>query len=320
MKIIGHEAQQEALLHLLKKQSLAHALLFSGPHGVGKRQVALGLAKSLLCEKEPFRLGGCEECHSCHVFEANNQPNLYQADCAETNTEAVRELLKKLHLVPFGGKNRVVVLDNAEKLHGQAANALLKSLEEPRPGTYFILVTAKPNQLLTTIRSRAQNWSFHTLTKENLTEILRIQPDAIDHAGVPLERLLVLADGSFETLETMLESQELLDELSEKLSRIAAGDRVLAIESAETYGKMKESFNQLFALMRVIARERISEGEDTLRWANFLSEILCAERLIMHRNLSPVYTLSSILLRLAERHQIASVMEPGESFHSFPVS
>lgn len=142
--ILGHKKQLEFLSSAISKGKLAHAYIFAGPESVGKRTIALKLAQSILAtEGQNFHPD---------LLEINGQEGI--------KIEQIRELVYKLSLKPYMAKYKVAIIDAAENMTAEAANALLKCLEEPKPGTILILVTANPNRLPKTIISRTQKITF----------------------------------------------------------------------------------------------------------------------------------------------------------------
>ncbi len=151
--IIGHKQQLERLTHAMETSTLAHAYLFAGPEGVGKRTIAVKLAQELLEweKREKWGAKGAEFFHPDFLF----------IDGADgIKIEQIRELTYKLSLKPYSAKYKIAVIDAAEQMSDEAANALLKSLEEPKPYTIIILITSNPNRLPKTIVSRTQKINF----------------------------------------------------------------------------------------------------------------------------------------------------------------
>lgn len=142
--ISGHERQLEFLKNALQKDKLAHAYTFAGPSSVGKKTIALQLAQSLL-----------------EARENRFHPDLLEISGEEgIKIEQIRDLIYKLALKPYQAKYKVAIIDNAEQMNEEAANALLKSLEEPKPYTIIILITSNPGRLPKTIISRTQKINF----------------------------------------------------------------------------------------------------------------------------------------------------------------
>jgi DNA polymerase-3 subunit delta' len=192
-----------AFEHAVRRNRLAHAYLFAGPAGVGKRLFAGELAKALLCEQaSPERLEACDRCPSCSQVEAGTHPDCFAiarpADSPNLPIDTVRELCRNLSLKPARGRGKVAILDDADDLddpptNHAAANCFLKTLEEPPPGSVLILVGTGPERQLPTILSRCQVVRFAPLSEVLVVDILRGQelPDA--HM---IERLARLSGGS----------------------------------------------------------------------------------------------------------------------------
>jgi DNA polymerase III delta' subunit len=145
------------LLAHLKGERVAHTYLFSGPEGASKNELALGFAKSLLCLKGEF-FQACV-CPSCSKIDRKNHPDVRwfgeDEKARSLKIEMVREILHHASLKPYEGLWKVFVLEGAERLTGEASNALLKTLEEPPGHSVFILLAENKAHLLETIQSRA---------------------------------------------------------------------------------------------------------------------------------------------------------------------
>jgi DNA polymerase-3 subunit delta' len=139
-----------------------HAYLFTGPPGAGKRDAALGLASALNCLEAPGE--GCDRCGACDRIAQGLHPDVVtmarEGAAQIIPIETVREVITRTALPPHEARVRVFIVDEATALQGAAANAMLKTLEEPPRSTMFILSTVAPDQLLPTIRSRCQRVSF----------------------------------------------------------------------------------------------------------------------------------------------------------------
>ena len=153
------EAQQQALGLALETQRLGHAPLLHGPPGLGKAQLADWLAKRILC-LTPKRGQPCGRCRSCELLAAGTHPDLFFGQIPEDKTQitvdVIRELSAGLQLTPSIGPHRVGLIQPAEAMNRNAANALLKTLEEPAARAWLILVTDRPDLLPATVRSRCQ--------------------------------------------------------------------------------------------------------------------------------------------------------------------
>jgi DNA polymerase III subunit delta' len=177
--IYGNSEIHQRLLEVAQKGRLASTLLFVGPAGIGKKQFARALAQALVCSGNSpsgSANGGAEACGECgpclRVEKGQSESLLYvEPDGAQIKIEQARDILQFLALQRLG-RSRVVIIDQAHLLNVQAANALLKSLEEPPEGTYFILLTHLADAVLPTIRSRSQLIRFRPLSDAELAQVL----------------------------------------------------------------------------------------------------------------------------------------------------
>jgi DNA polymerase-3 subunit delta' len=192
----GHDAQVQALAHALARGRLAHAYLFVGPPGVGKRLFAGELGKALLCDAAAGTLRACDHCAACTLVKAGTHPDLFvvgrPAGRNEVPIDVMRELCRGFALKPARGRGKVAILDDADDLNEEAANCFLKTLEEPPPRSVFILIGTQVERQLPTVLSRCQVVRFAPLPEPQVTELLRRQ-------GVPeplLARLAKFGAGS----------------------------------------------------------------------------------------------------------------------------
>lgn len=197
---------------------LGHAPLIHGPRGLGKRQLGEWLARLLLCS-QPGEAGACGSCQSCRLFDGRTHPDLFEVEIPEDKqgigVDQVRELIERLQLTASMGSNRVGLLPQAEAMNRNAANALLKTLEEPPPGAWLILLSEQPARLPATIRSRCQQWPIRAPAPEMADRWLAEEiPDAGSQqrraalelaAGAPLAALDMLENGGLEAGLTLLD-------------------------------------------------------------------------------------------------------------------
>lgn len=152
------------LLPLIARRQLAHGLLLTGAVGLGKQVLAQHLAKALLCQQavsdaEPGSLP-CGQCHACQLVQAGHHSDLHlvASETRSIGIDSIRQLSQVLNERPRLGHAKVAIINDAEKMTEAAANALLKTLEEPAGQATLLLVSAYPERLLPTIRSRCQQW------------------------------------------------------------------------------------------------------------------------------------------------------------------
>lgn len=168
-QIAGHKKQLEFLEQTIKKGRLAHAYIFAGPEGVGKRTVAFKLAQILICENNQ----ACNACTQCSSFILKNNADFLELKNDQLiKIEHIRDLIYKLSLKPYMAKYKIAVIDAAENMTDEAQNALLKSIEEPKSNTVIILITSAPDRLKRTILSRAQKINFGSVEYEDYKHLL----------------------------------------------------------------------------------------------------------------------------------------------------
>jgi len=172
-RILGHQRLRGLLSRAVGRRRLPPALLFSGPSGVGKKALALAVARALLCEVDDG--DACDACAACGRAARGLHPDaiLVEPDGASIKIEQVRDAVREIAGRPFEGRARAFVFDEAHLVTEQAQNALLKSLEEPPATSHVFLVTASPQALLPTIRSRCQMLRFSPLPQSLLETHLR---------------------------------------------------------------------------------------------------------------------------------------------------
>ena len=150
----------------IRSQQFPHGIIIAGPKGIGKNQLASYLSQTLLCQS-PQSNGPCGQCHSCQWFQSENHPDFYpvfpEGKSESIKVDAIRELCRSLVFTSHAGGFKVGLIHSAERMNLNAANSLLKSLEEPTPNTVFILVANQASQLPATIRSRCQIYQIQNL-------------------------------------------------------------------------------------------------------------------------------------------------------------
>src|SRR6476646_1555964 len=176
-RVRGHDALIEGFRRVVERGRLAHAYLFVGPPGVGKRLFTTELARALLCEKPPAPLAACDECPSCVQIDSQTHPDFYPAarpaDAHEFPIELMRELCANFSLKSARGRGKVVLIDDADDLNEESANCFLKTLEEPPPRSVLILIGSSPDRQLSTIVSRCQVVRFDSLSDELVDSLLQ---------------------------------------------------------------------------------------------------------------------------------------------------
>jgi len=196
--ITGHDKQKRILSAAVKNNKLAHAYLFTGRDGVGKKTLALEFARLVNCENPDYQnFRACAVCASCLKQTQGLNPDilLVQAEKNSIKREQIAELLNSNSLSSIFNKYKFVIIDEAGKLSREAVPMLLKTIEEPLERRVFILVEANPALLLNTIRSRCQTVKFGPLTSAQVKEFLLAKEEPIEDANI-IEYGVRVSDGS----------------------------------------------------------------------------------------------------------------------------
>src|SRR6059058_3316322 len=170
--VLGQEHVVRALVGAITEGRLAHAFLFTGPRGTGKTSTARILAKMVNCEKGPTA-EPCGECEQCLRIRDGSHLDVVEIDAASHGgVEDARELRERAPTAPAMGREKVYIIDEAQRLSREAFDALLKVLEEPPPGVRFVLATTEPHKKPATIVSRCQRFDFRRISTETLVALV----------------------------------------------------------------------------------------------------------------------------------------------------
>ncbi len=272
--IVGHDRQKDLLRRALKSRRLPHAYLFEGPEGVGKRLMALALTRAVFCREKR----GCGDCAACRKVDHHNHPDLHfiEADGSQIKIEQVRALQKELSYRPLEADKKVCIVDDADKLNPAAGNALLKTLEEPRDNTLIVLLSSRPDMLLSTIRSRCQRLPFSRIERKRLLEVLCEQLD-LDETEAHI--LASLAEGSFK--KALGKDRELFvrtrRELLRTLTGLTSGSVLPLLEFAEKLAQDKDVLPDIIEIFQSFYRDlllyRHGRSQDELVNIDLLNKI-----------------------------------------------
>ena len=205
--LVGQQHVTDTLKNAVKNDRVAHAYIFSGARGVGKTTAARILAKALNCIKGPAP-EPCGACDSCKEIAAGTSLDVIEIDAASNRgIDQIRELREMVRYAPAASRTKVVILDEAHMLTGEASNALLKTLEEPPDRVVFIMATTEPEKLEDTIRSRAQHFHFRALSFAEISKRLEeiAQKEGLRIAAGAMAVIARMAEGSLRDALSLLE-------------------------------------------------------------------------------------------------------------------
>jgi DNA polymerase III subunit gamma/tau len=230
-EVVGQRHVTQTLENAIRQNRLAHAYIFSGTRGVGKTTTARILAKCLNCVKGPT-VTPCNECDACRSITTGGSLDVLEIDAASNRgIDQIRELREMVRYAPAAARYKVVILDEAHQLTDEASNALLKTLEEPPDKVVFILATTQPEDLVDTIKSRAQLFQFRSLAFQEIADAL---------ARITEEEKLKIEPGALAVLARAAEGS-LRDGLSLLEQAIAySGDKITDAQVRELLGVVAE--------------------------------------------------------------------------------
>ncbi len=201
--VIGQEVITQTLKNAVSTGKIAHALIFSGPRGVGKTSTARIIAKALNCEKGPTS-DPCSNCSFCREISEGKSLDVIEIDAAShTGVDDVREIIENIRYLPSSGKTKIYIIDEAHMLSQSAFNALLKTLEEPPPHVLFILATTEVHKIPVTILSRCQRYDFKKVSTANIKERIELIASS-EGIKIPEETLYLIAQESDGSLRDAL--------------------------------------------------------------------------------------------------------------------
>ncbi len=265
--LVGHQRAKELLARALAHSTVHTGYLFAGPAGVGKHLAAAEFVRALLCREAGTRSAPCGLCPSCKLAGSPAHPDSTtvapdeKKKAKSISIDQVRSLGEWLAQSPTYGQRKAAILDPADTLGTPAANALLKTLEEPPPGRVVILIAQRPGALPPTVRSRCQQVSFGPLAVDEVAEVLRRNSWPAQSA----RQAAALAEGS---PGGALEKdgrlwQEAAVSVRALLDTLASGERGAALSFAESAGEGREralaALRALIGFSRLAARQRLGD-------------------------------------------------------------
>ncbi len=333
---LGHSKQKQWFQQAVGHHRLASSFLMVGPDGCGKRTFAKLLAKALLCPNRSSQtIEPCERCESCVQVDADSHPDLLQVSKPPEASSLSIELLVgsrenrlreglcyQLHMKPFHGQRRIAIIDDADTIMVEAANSMLKTLEEPPSGALIFLIGTNEQRQLSTIRSRSQIVRFQGLPAESLANLL-LRQGLTDSEEIAISTAR-LADGSISRAKSFLDDDfrafriELHSKLAERpmdivgLSKaVLANVQSVGEDGAPRRSRLKSIFSIAIEFYRSALLDGVGLNRSTASSENIKIQlpISVTNRAIEHcvaaqsdvdRNVTPAALLESWSTELAE--------------------
>ena len=312
-EIIGHRQAVTTLQNALQRGKVAHAYLFYGPEGAGKTTLARIFAMAYLCGVKAD--DACGECADCRRFLQGNFPDYHEIEGngGSIKIDQVREIQREAQYTSYAGKGRVYLLRKAENLTTEAANCILKVLEEPPAGTIFILTADNPYRLLPTILSRCQQIPLRRVSPEIITGELvkrwqRSPGDARVAAmfsdGLP-GKAISAASGEA--------GQAMREYVLDLLQRVRKGDVTELFAIAEEMEKSKEQTGLVLDLITLWYRDQLvwitTHSLEMVINSDLLDELQKGEQMGKERIMFAIGELSRARRLLAGNANLRLVLE-----------
>ena len=208
-EVIGQEHVVKTLTNSIKGNNISHAYLFSGPRGSGKTTIARLFAKAINCEnRKDGQFEPCDKCSSCLEIMAGNSMDLIEIDAAShRGVDDIRDLREGIKFAPVKSKYKIFIIDECHQLSKDAANALLKTLEEPPSHAVFVLATTEAHKMIPTILSRCQKFDFKRLQVPEIIKKLEFiaKKENVKFDDSALSLIALNSRGSFRDAESLLD-------------------------------------------------------------------------------------------------------------------
>ncbi len=263
--VVGQRHVVQTLTNAIEQGRVRHAYLFSGPRGTGKTSLAKILGKSLNCQAfDAPTTTPCLECESCRTIGDGTALDVLELDAASNRgIDDVREIRDRVNQQPVLGRYRVYILDEAHSLTTDAANALLKTLEEPPPHVVFILCTTEPHRLPDTVRGRCQSFAFLRPTPDELLEALRRIADA-ESIGADDDALRLIARHAGGSFRDAISSLDQLSSASGGAIDAASAQAILGVVDDEVLTQLIDAVNAGDARSALVRLDELVEGGQDL--------------------------------------------------------
>lgn len=245
--IIGNNKIKQVLLNSVENNKTSHSYLFVGIEGIGKKMIATELAKMLLCLDEKKY---CNKCKSCIEFDSNNNPDFLciEPDGNSIKIEQIRYIQKKIQEKPIISNKKVYIINDADKMTGEAQNCLLKTLEEPPEYATIILIGSNENAFLTTIKSRCMIIHFNKIEDD---EIKRYLEENYNMSNVS-QNMLETFQGSIGKAKVLKDKQEQYSKIEDIIDNLEKKDIIDIMQMSDIIYKSKEEIFEILDYINII--------------------------------------------------------------------
>ncbi len=275
----GQDKAVEILKDEIKKGRISHAYLFSGQSGLGKKKLALEFAKAVFCSKK--ELDSCDSCISCRKVDHSNHPDLKIIARAEDKSaisiDQIRELKKEIAYKPYESERKIYIIEDADLMTKEAANSLLKTLEEPPEFATIILLAEDAGKLLPTIVSRCQEVKLTDVSAELIEDILLKKGLSHNKAEI----LSYLAEGSQGRAVKFAENESFFQERKNIYNFIANIEEKTTVEiflAADQFNKLINNDFPFFYLLSnwyrdiIMIKQNYEQGVKNIDYLDLLKK------------------------------------------------
>lgn len=251
--VLGQEYALKLLMNALSYSRLAHAYLFTGPPGVGKALAARQFAKALYCTSG--LPDACDECVVCHKIEVENHPDVVEIapDGATLRIEHIRTLQHRLSYRPYENQRITIILDGCEQLSTPAANALLKTLEEPPAHALLLLLTSNKTALPLTLVSRCQLVPFRALSPAHIRTLLQKQGVDVEAATLAA----TLSQGGMGDYGDLADALPVRQRACELLTEVSQNQGIAVFNQARKLAGKREQCDALLQWIELLCRDLV---------------------------------------------------------------
>ncbi len=254
-QVAGQEEVKTSLRKSINNNQVSHCYIFEGPKGMGKFDLALIFAQSLLCLD--FLVDPCNKCKSCIKVNSSNHPDLHVINQEETSIkrEEIDNLIDSVYRKPYEAKRKIYIIKDAHSMTVQAANTFLKTLEEPPKDTVMILLTTNSNLLLPTIVSRCQEVKFRNISRETIKTYLKEYNAssetielAANYSNGNLNKAINIIKGNDDILQKRQEIIKIFD-------KIIGYDSEIIYELENYFDEQKDNIDFIIEIMVIWIRD-----------------------------------------------------------------